>query len=126
MKIDKKFLLLFIVVLLIEILIALFVRDRVIRPYVGDILVVVLMYCFVRIFLVKRIKWLPVWLFLFAAFIEVTQYFELVKLLGLQNNRFFRILLGMTFDWKDILCYFTGCVLLLVVQEGFYYKSSGR
>ena len=35
----------------IETLIALYVHDTVIRPYVGDMLVVVLVYCFVRILL---------------------------------------------------------------------------
>ena len=41
----------FLVIFCIEVLIALYVRDRFIRPYVGDMLVVVLVYSFVRIFL---------------------------------------------------------------------------
>ena len=40
----------FLVIFCIEVLIALYVRDRFIRPYVGDMLVVVLVYSFVRIF----------------------------------------------------------------------------
>ena len=38
------------VIFCIEALIALYVRDNFIRPYVGDILVVVLVYSFVRMF----------------------------------------------------------------------------
>ena len=35
-----------IIVFIIELIIALYVHDRIIRPYIGDMLVVVLVYCF--------------------------------------------------------------------------------
>ena len=41
------------VLLAIEVLIALFVHDSFVRPYVGDMLVVVVIYAFVRIFVPK-------------------------------------------------------------------------
>lgn len=41
----------FIVLLAVEIFIALFVHDSVVRPYIGDVLVVIVLYFFVRIFL---------------------------------------------------------------------------
>lgn len=47
-----------------EVLIALYVRDRFIRPYVGDMLVVVLVYSFVRIFLPTGIPRMPFYVFL--------------------------------------------------------------
>ena len=37
----------FVLLFIIEVLIALFVNDRLIRPYVGDFLVVILIYCFI-------------------------------------------------------------------------------
>ena len=40
----------FVILFLIEAAIALWVHDRFIRPYIGDVLVVVLVYVFVRIF----------------------------------------------------------------------------
>ena len=36
---------------------------------------------------------------------EAGQAFGLVDLLGLGHIRFFRILLGSTFDWADMVCY---------------------
>ena len=38
------------ILLTIEVLIALFVHDAFVRPYIGDVLVVVVIYTFVRIF----------------------------------------------------------------------------
>lgn len=104
--------------LTIEILIALFVHDRFIRPYVGDMLVVVVIYTFARIFFPERLRLLPLYVFVFAASVELLQYFDLVTALGLNNNTFFRTLIGATFDVKDILCYGAGC-LLLGVWEAF-------
>ena len=44
----------FLVIFCIEVLIALYVRDNFVRPYVGDVLVVVLVYSFVILFCKMR------------------------------------------------------------------------
>ena len=108
------YLVLFLIVLMIEILIALYVHDDFVRPYVGDVLVVVVIYFFVKIFLPDEHKWLPGVIFLFAALVELLQYFRLVEILGVENNTFLRTLIGSTFDVKDILCYGVGCIVLVM------------
>lgn len=113
MKINKKYVMAFIVLFIVEVLIALFVRDAFIRPFVGDILVVILVYCFIRAVIVKPIKFLPAYVFLFAAAVEVAQYFNIVELLNLQDYALARVLLGTTFDMKDILCYLVGGLILI-------------
>ena len=105
-----------IVVFLIELIIALYVHDHIIRPYIGDMLVVVLVYCFVRVFLPGGIKRLPLYVFLFAACVEVLQFFRLVEILGLEGNAAARIILGSVFDWKDIACYGAGCLLIQIFE----------
>lgn len=107
----------FVFFLFIEILIALYVHDNFIRPYVGDMLVVIVVYCFVRIFIPEKSRRMPVYVFLFAAFVEFLQYFELVKRLGLEDHTFLRIVIGSVFDWKDILCYGAGCVILWIYEK---------
>lgn len=106
----------FAVILITEILIALFVRDSFIRPYGGDILVTVLICCLVRIFSPKGIRLLPLWVFLFALAVEVAQYLDFVSLLGLGNIAFFRILFGTSFSFIDIICYAVGCGLFFVFE----------
>ena len=101
---------------LVELLIALFVHDRFIRPYVGDVLVVVLLYTFVRIFLPEGIRLLPLYIFLFAAGVEVLQYFRIAEVLGLSDNRILSVVIGSVFDWKDIVCYGVGCGILFVYE----------
>ena len=100
----------------IELLIALFVHDNFVRPYVGDVLVVVLIYTFVRIFLPEEVWLLPLYIFLFAAGVEVLQYFRIVEVLGLSENRVLSVVIGSVFDWKDIFCYGVGCMILGVYE----------
>ncbi len=115
----------FFVLLMLEVLIAVYVHDDFIRPYVGDILVVIVVYCFVRIFMPEKCQLLPLYVFLFAVGVEILQYFRLVQLLGLEGNRILRILLGSVFDVMDILCYAIGCMALMG-YEGVRYRISCR
>lgn len=109
------------VLLGIEVLIALFVNDAFVRPYLGDVLVVIVLYCLVGAFLPQRI-WkrlfqtslpiLPGIVFLFAALVEFLQGIHIVERLGLEQNATANTIIGTSFDWKDLLCYLTGCVML--------------
>jgi len=101
----------------IELLIALFVHDSFIRPYVGDVLVVVLIYTFVRIIWPEGIRRLPLYIFLFAGGVEVLQYFRIAEVLGLSENRVLSVVIGSVFDVKDIVCYGVGCGLIFVYER---------
>jgi len=105
------YLVLFLVLVSVEVLIAFFVDDSFIRPYVGDVIVIAVICCFIRIFLPNKMKWLPLYVFLFATAVEVLQYFNYATLLGLGDSKFFRILLGTSFSYADIICYAAGAVI---------------
>lgn len=101
----------------IEIFIALFINDTIIRPFIGDVLVVILIYCFVKTFLEISPLILAGSIFIFACAIEILQYFNFVNILGLQNNKVLAIVLGSTFDWKDILAYALGTTAILWLEN---------
>lgn len=115
-KLRIQYTIFFCAFLLIEIIIALFIRDKFIRPYLGDVLAVVVLYCGIRIIIPYKYIFMPFYVFLAAAFVECLQYFRLIELLNLQDNIFLRIILGMTFDWIDIVCYGIGCILLGIYE----------
>lgn len=106
-----------VILIAIEILIALFVHDRILRPYGGDVIIVIVIYCFLRVFFPKKPKLLAFYVFLFAAVVEVLQFFDYVALLGLSGNRFLSILLGSSFSFVDILCYAIGCLLCFLIDK---------
>ena len=105
---------LFLVILTIEILIALFIRDDFVRPYIGDMLVTVLICSFARFLIPERVKVMPILVFIFSALVEIGQYFDFVKLLGLDDNAFISTLLGRTFSMADLICYGVGCILFAI------------
>ena len=97
--------------LAVEIGIAIFVHDAFVRPYVGDMLVTLLLCCMCRVAFPDKIRLLPVFVFVFAACVEISQYFDIVAILGLADNRILSIALGRTFSWMDLVCYAVGCVV---------------
>ena len=107
---NVKYLCAFFVLFAIEAAIAVFAKDNFIRDHLGDVLIVVLIYCFIKSFVSSEIKLLWLYIFAFAALVEVGQYFHLVDLLGLGEYKLARIVFGTTFDMGDIVCYFAGCL----------------
>lgn len=105
------FWIMFLLLVGVEVLIALFVHDKFVRPYIGDVIVVAVLYCFVRGFIPTGVKLLPLYLFMFSTAIEIAQYFNYVTLLGLNHSKFFRVLLGTSFSFTDILCYTAGSAI---------------
>ena len=102
--------------LLIEVIIALYVHDDFIRPYVGDVLVVIVIYTFIRIIVPEKCKLIPLFLFIFAAGVELLQLANIVEILGIADNKYLKILIGSVFDIKDIVCYAVGCVILCMYE----------
>lgn len=103
--------LIFFALLMVEVLIALFVHDDFIRPYVGDMLVVAVVYFFLRILIPEKYAWLPAAVFVFAVSVEALQYFRLTELLNI-TNPILKVALGSVYDTKDIVCYGIGCIFL--------------
>lgn len=100
------------VLLLVEILIGVFVRDTFVRPYVGDVLVTVLLCCLCRC-LFPEGRWLPVRVLLFSVAVECVQLVEIPVLEGTVLG----IILGSTFDFVDLICYAVGCGLFAAAER---------
>ena len=114
---NSRYFLFAMILLVTEILIAVYMHDRFIRPYAGDFLVVILIYCFVKSFLRSGVWITAIAVLLFAYTVEILQYFNLVKLVGLQNSRLANIILGNSFEWIDMLAYTLGIALVIVIEK---------
>lgn len=106
-----------VVVFAMEVVIALFVQDALVRPYVGDSLAVVLVYLALRA--VTPVRVLPaVAIALGVAFaVEFGQWAGVLDMLGLGSSRVARILLGSAFAVADFLAYAAGALAVLAVER---------
>lgn len=117
MTFNKEYLALALSLFAIEVFIALFVHDGFVRPYVGDVLVVMLIYCIVKSFLRIPAFITTISVLVFAFCVEFLQYLDIVKKLGLEESALARTVIGTSFSWTDILCYTIGCGLILLSEK---------
>jgi hypothetical protein len=100
-----------------ELIIGLFVHDNFIRPYLGDLLVVLLLYCAARIFISASTIATATAVLIFAYAIEISQYFHLIYRLGWQKSLLARIVLGTSFSITDMGMYSLSFVIIIIAER---------
>ncbi|WP_066794724.1 DUF2809 domain-containing protein [Sphingomonas soli] len=117
MRFHRGYALLALAVFLIEVMIALFARDRFVRPYLGDTLAVILVYAGLRATLRTGPVAAAAIAFLIACAIELGQYFQLLDLLGLAESKVARTVLGYGFELADFIAYAAGALIVLAAER---------
>ncbi len=115
-QLNKRYFTPFLLVLVAEIAIAIFYFHRFVRGFLGDLLVIPLMYYLLRT--ISSLKHRPtILLVLLIGFItEVFQWLSLIQHLEI-NDSFARLVLGNTYDPLDLLAYVLGAILVLVIEK---------
>ena len=114
---NKSYFGLTILIFAIEVFIARYVHDNFVRPYVGDILVVILIYCFIKSFLRLPVMTVAVLVLAFSFTVEFLQYLNVVEMIGLERSKVARVVIGTSFSWPDLLAYVMGLGIVLIVEK---------
>jgi len=122
-KFQWKYFVLAILLFLAEVLIAYYMHDKIIRPYVGDLLVVILIYCFIKSFVNISVTKAAIFVLLFVYVIELLQYLNMIKFLGLQKSRMANIVLGNYFEWIDLVAYTAGIAIVILIEKRIAYLN---
>lgn len=120
---NKNYFGLTILLFFIEILIALYVNDNFIRPYLGDVLVVILIYCFLKSFLKLPVLTVAIAVLGFSFSIEFLQFLNIVEKLGLEKSKIARTVIGTSFSWIDLISYIIGITITLVIEKYWFKKQ---
>jgi hypothetical protein len=88
-----------------------------VRPYIGDVLVVILIYCAVRSVLDSPVRGTALAVLAFSFAVEGLQYIHFIDLLGLQDSRIAATIIGNSFSWMDLVAYIAGIVLVLIAEK---------
>lgn len=121
-KFNLTHLIVAVLLFIVEVLIAVYVHDGFVRPYIGDVLVVILLYYLLASFIKADVIKMAIGVLLFSYVVETLQYFNFVGLIGLSDSKLANIIIGNSFAWGDILAYTVGIVVVLVVELGFRRK----
>ena len=117
-----KYLIIFIIFIIIEFLIAIYLKKGFIRENIGDILVVPCIYTFLKTLFLNKYRYLDLYVLILAIIIEISQLFNITTLIA-NNNKVINIVLGCTFDFKDIICYVIGYLIIVIVKGKNYVFS---
>lgn len=118
LKFSLKYFLLTLLIFLVEIAIATVLKDQFfIRAYLGDVIVVMLLYTLVKSFFIINDTKLIIGIFAFSCVIEFAQFFNIAEKLGFQPGSLMYIVIGNSFSWIDIICYGAGCLLLYLLVK---------
>ena len=111
-----KYITIFAITFILEVIIAKYVHDKIIRPYIGDVLVVICLYTFAKSIFLDKIKLLSLYVLILAVIVEILQYFNYAQIL-FGDNKIAKTLLGSSFDIKDILCYVVGYLIIILIEK---------
>ncbi|WP_276878084.1 DUF2809 domain-containing protein [Chryseobacterium joostei] len=115
LQFSLKYFLISIFIFLIEVLIATKLKDVFfVRAYLGDVIVVILLYTLVKSFFRVDNQKLIGGILIFSCMVEFAQYFNIAEKLGFREGSLMYIVIGNSFSWIDILCYAAGCLLIYI------------
>lgn len=113
LQFSLKYFLISIFIFLIEVLIATKLKDVFfVRAYLGDVIVVILLYTLVKSFFRVNNEKLIGGILIFSCIVEFAQYFNIAEKLGFRQGSLMYIVIGNSFSWIDILCYAAGSLLI--------------
>ncbi len=120
----RQYLFCFIILLVTELIIAFFVNDTFIRPFVGDFLVVILLFFGIKSVVYYNSIILALGVLIFAFVVEGLQASGLIYRLGLENNFLARLILGTSFAIGDLFAYALGIVVALGLDNYLKLRSA--
>lgn len=108
--------LIFLFLLGVEIAIATYLKTGFIRAYLGDLLVVILLYCLLMSTLKPSVKTGLILTLAIAFAIELLQLINLTRFFPQEYKQLATLVLGSHFSWLDLLMYVLGIVVAGITE----------
>ncbi|MDO5980095.1 DUF2809 domain-containing protein [Flavivirga spongiicola] len=116
LQLNKKYLIIALIIFAIEVLIAIYLKYGFIRHTFGDYLVVILLYCFIKSFIKTPSIIVAIPVLIFSYIIELLQLINILDRLNLNNNNLLKLIFGNTFQISDLVAYTLGVLTVLITE----------
>jgi len=124
LRFHYKYFLLALFFFLVEVIIERYFHGGFIRNVFGDYIIVFVMYCFIKTFFSVKTIYVAILVLLISYITEIFQYVDILKLLNISRNRSTDILVGSSFDWKDMAAYTAAFITILLVEKILQKKNA--
>ena len=117
----------FLLLTAVEVVIGVFEFNHFIRSYIGDVIIVWVLYCLFRSFAPKKFNSYAVamGILAFSFVVEFLQKAHIADVLGVEN-KLLRIIIGTSYATEDLWCYAAGTAVTLLEIFIFQKLSSRR
>ncbi len=113
---NKTYLIASIILFIVEVLIAIFLKDGFIRHTFGDYLAVILLYCMFKSCITTKPFYIAIVVLIISYGIEFLQLTNFLEMINLDNNKLAKIILGSTFSFSDLIAYTLGFISILIFE----------
>jgi len=113
---NKTYLIASIILFIVEVLIAIFLKDGFIRHTFGDYLAVILLYCMFKSCIKTKPFYIAIVVLIISYGIEFLQLTNFLEIINLDNNKLAKIILGSTFSFSDLIAYTLGFISILIFE----------
>ena len=116
MKFNKKYFIGFMLLFVIEILIAKYATGF-LRHTIGDVLAVIFLYCLIKSFLKISVIKTAILVLVIAFIIEFLQLSNLQNMYPKEAEYYLKLTLGTSFSIGDLVAYLAGTLIILVIEK---------
>ena len=116
-KLNYRNLIIFLILFCIEVTIALYIKQGFLRVVFGDFLVVIMLYYFIMSFIQTKSIYIAIVVLIIAYVVEFLQFIDILNIINYKKNDLVNIILGTTFNIKDIIAYTLGIATVYVIEN---------
>lgn len=116
-KFNSKSFIIFLILLIIEAIIELYVKQHFIRHTLGDFLCVIMLFYFIKSFVKIKYTYIALTVLLVTYTVDILQLTPVLDYLKIENTSFIRIIFGTTFSVPNVIAYTLGVVTILIIEN---------
>jgi len=117
LKFNYKNFAIFLVLFIIEVIIALYITQHFIRHTLGDYLCAIMLFFFIKSLVKMKSFYVAITILLIAYTVEFLQLTPMLTYLNVEENSVIRIILGTTFSITDLVAYTLGVITVFLIDK---------
>lgn len=122
-RFNKKYALYFLGLFVVQILIGAFIKNPAFQENVGNMILVITIYCLLQALFNFNKKWTIFGVGIAAFVFEISKSYDIIEKLNLGDNHTLASLFGSGFNFNNVWSYLVGCAIIYMLE---FYNDNTR